>query len=90
MNAALVENGHTAGWGLYCLFAPSGESQPYAFAAVDMLNRIGPIPMEETVEQVCPGMGIEEIIEKAEAARTVVDSETWALIASTTAATHPE
>jgi len=90
VHAALVENGHMVGWSLYRLFTPSGESQPYEFATVDTLNRLGPLPMQETVEQVHPGMGFEEIIEKAEAARTVVDSETWTLIASTTAATQPE
>ena len=83
---------HQENWhhGAAAVVTPSGESQPYEFATVDMLSRLGPTSMQETAEQVHPGMSFEEIIEKAEAARTVVDSETWILIASTTGATEPE
>lgn len=90
IHSALAEKGTTVGWGFYRLFTPSGESQPYEFATVNMLNRLGPLPVQETIEEVHPGMSFDEIIDQAEAARTVVDSEMWLLIASTSAADGSE
>ena len=82
VHQALVDGGHSAGWGLYELVSPHGASIPYNFLTVNYLKRIGPLPFEETLGSVYPETGA-AALEAASELRDHLLSEIWTLIAST-------
>jgi hypothetical protein len=83
IHQALVEGGHTAGWGLYALSSPHGTSIPYNYVTVDFLERLGPAPIAETIGSVHPDADVAGILQQGLDLRDHVLGETWMLIAST-------
>ena len=83
VHQAMKDAEQIAGWGLYSLIAPNSGAMPYNFATVDFFNRWGPSPMGETMQSVHPDMDLEELGEKAQAARQMTGNYTMMLIAAT-------
>ena len=81
---ALVEGGYRAGWALYELVSPIGTQVPYNFGTVDFVDHLSPVPMAEAMLEAHPDRDLEAIHEMLQL-REHVDSETWLLIAATTA-----
>lgn len=83
VHQALVDGGHSAGWGLYELVSPHGTSIPYNYGTVDFLKRLGPVSIEETMRSVHTETEIAAITRESPEVRDHVYGETWALIATT-------
>lgn len=83
VHEALQQAGHRAGWGVWQLTSPAGASVPYNYATVDLLKALGPVPVTETFAKVHPNADMDVLMERTNAARTFVRSETWWLIAHT-------
>ena len=83
IHKALVDGGHSTGWGLYQLVSPHGASIPYNFGTVDFLKQLGPLPIEETMSSVHPEREAAAIFQEGLDHRDHVLGETWMLVAST-------
>lgn len=83
VHQALVDNGHTAGWGLYALQYPFGTSMEYNYGTVDFLNHLGPVPIAATMREVHPDREFAAITQETEDARDFVYGQVWVLMAGT-------
>ena len=82
----LIDEGHRTGWGVYELVSPIGSEIPYNYATVDLTNELGPVPMAQAMMTANPDRDLDEMYELLEV-RDQVRSETWRLVAATTAPT---
>ncbi|HEX9658913.1 MAG TPA: hypothetical protein VGA18_01385 [Rhodothermales bacterium] len=83
VHQALVDDGFTKGWYLHALLSPHGSEIGYNFATVDFVDDLGPIPIGEYLAKVHPDRSMEETVLQTGAARELVSSQTWSLIAQT-------
>jgi hypothetical protein len=83
IHQALVEGGHSAGWGLYALSSPHGSSIPYNYGTVDLMKQLGPVPIAEAIGSAHPDADVAAILQQGLDLRDHVLGETWMLIAST-------
>jgi hypothetical protein len=81
---ALVDSGHRSGWAMYELVTPLGTSIPYNYSTVDFTNDLNPVPMAEALMSANPDRDL-DALEDLLRLRDQVSSETWALVAATTA-----
>ncbi|MDJ0710777.1 MAG: hypothetical protein QNJ14_10320 [Woeseiaceae bacterium] len=79
---ALIDDGHRAGWAVYALISPIGNSIPYNYGTVDFVNDLGPVPMAEAMMRANPNRDLDAMVELLEL-RGHVLSETWELVTAT-------
>lgn len=79
---ALVDGGYRAGWAMYALVSPLGSSIPYNYSTVDLVDHLDPVPMAEAMMSANPDRDLDALQELLDL-RQQVNSETWALVAST-------
>ncbi len=80
----LLEGGYRSGWAMYRLVSPTGTSIPYNYGTVDFSNHLDPVPMAEAMLQAHPDRDLEALQELLDL-RDHISSETWVLVAATTA-----
>ena len=81
---ALIDDGHRAGWAVYSLMSPIGSAIAYNYGTVDFVNELGPVPMAEAMLRANPDRDLDAMVELLEL-RNHVLSETWELVAATSA-----
>ncbi|HEY5564397.1 MAG TPA: hypothetical protein VIL33_02325, partial [Rhodothermia bacterium] len=75
--------GVTRGWQVAGLLQPGGTGIGYNFATVDFLDELGGIPFGDYLARVHPDLSMEEVLAETAAARDLVSSQVWGLIAGT-------
>lgn len=89
LHRARIDAGLMSGWGLYGLTLPGGKVMHYNFATVDFYDGLGDVVEPwgpEIMEVAHPGATeatVQEMIERANRARTIYKSELWELMEST-------
>ena len=83
VHQALVDAGVTRGWQVAGLLQPGGTGIGYNFATVDFLDELGGIPFGDYLARVHPDLSMEEVLAETAAARDLVSSQVWVLIAGT-------
>lgn len=86
VHKALLDSGHSAGWGLYALVSPYGSLVDYNYATVDFTNKLDQMPIQQMMKTVHPTKSLQEISKNTDEIRELVYRQTWTLIASTTPA----
>ena len=86
VHQALVEDGVTAGWGLYWLVSPHGTSQPYNYGTADFLHSLEGINWGEYVRKAHPDEDVDSLLAGQGDVRAMVNSEIWELVDRTTPA----
>lgn len=84
VHRALVDAGTTKGWLLEELVKPRGTSASYNFVTVDFVDSLAPIQFGQYLKKVHPDRDLGEMWDQTDAARDMVRSETWRLVARTT------
>jgi hypothetical protein len=80
VHEALVEDGVSAGWGLYSLSSPHGEQIPYTHGTADFMTTLTGFPFWQYLQKVHDGKDLDELANRFNDARDVVSSEIWTLI----------
>mgnify|MGYP001556521115 FL=1 len=62
--------------------SPLGSSIPYNYSTVDLVDHLDPVPMAEAMMSANPDRDLDALQELLDL-REQVNSETWALVAST-------
>ncbi len=83
VHQVLTDDGDEAGWNVWSLWSPGGTEVPYNYATVDGLTRLGPMPIDEAFAEAHPDVDADAAMGQTDELRSVVRSETWWLVAST-------
>jgi hypothetical protein len=86
LHQAEIDAGLRSGWGVYGLAFPSGKVMHYNFGTVDYFENLADIvaPLDpDVLEATHPGATLQEMIERANRARTIYKSELWEAMEST-------
>ncbi len=80
VHEAMVEDGTTAGWGLYRLVSPHGSAVGYNFGTADFLHTLGSVEWDSWLRKVHPDRDPDEIGAQLDDARDFLKGDVWLLM----------